>query len=186
MDNEDDAQIRLLLERIAARDEQAMRELHRRYARRIHAFAMSRMRDSDAAETVVIDTLHEVWRHPDRFRGESRFSTWLLGIARYKLLTLLRQRDAVHEDIDDHGDSLVDPSPSAPERIEEDQRMHLLARCMEALNAPQREAMQLTFVEGMGLAEIAQVQNVPEGTVKSRLFHARRNLRGCVEAGGAS
>ena len=48
-------------------------------------------------------------------------------------------------------------------------------------NDAQRECVQLVFLEGMALAEIAEVQKVPEGTVKTRLFHGRRNLRDCVE-----
>ncbi len=61
-------------------------------ARGLCLFAVSRLRDEDAAQTVMTDTLFEVWKHPDRFRGESRFSTWLLGIAKYKVLTAFRSR----------------------------------------------------------------------------------------------
>ena len=126
-----DDEVRQLLGRLVDRDERALRELHEIFARRIYLFAVSRLRDEDAAQTVMIDTLFEVWKHPDRFRGESRFSTWLLGIAKYK--------------------------------------------------AAQRECVQLVFQEGLALAEIASIQKVPEGTVKTRLFHGRKNLRDCVE-----
>ena len=68
-------EVRRLLARLAERDERALRELHEIFARRIYLFAVSRLRDEDAAQTVMTDTLFEVWKHPDRFRGESRFST---------------------------------------------------------------------------------------------------------------
>ena len=176
-----DDEVHRLLGRLAERDERALRELHELFARRIYLFAVSRLRDEDAAQTVMIDTLFEVWKHPDRFRGESRFSTWLLGIAKYKVLTAFRSRDAVHEDIDDYAEVIADPATGIVERLEEDQRRQLLMECIDKLGDAQRECVQLVFLEGLALAEIAAVQKVPEGTVKTRLFHGRKNLRDCVE-----
>jgi len=174
-------EVRRLLGRLAERDERALRELHELFARRLYLFAFSRLRDEDAAQTVMIDTLFEVWKHPDRFRGESRFSTWLLGIAKYKVLTAFRSRGVQHEDIDDYAEVIADPSAGIVEQLEENQRQALLRACIEKLNDAQRECVQLVFLEGLALAEIANVQNVPEGTVKTRLFHGRKNLRDCVE-----
>ena len=61
---------RQLLGRIAGGDEAALRELHRVFARRVFAFAMTRLRDEAAAEEIVADTFFEIWRHASRFRGE--------------------------------------------------------------------------------------------------------------------
>src|SRR2546422_1029032 len=83
-------QVFALLRELGAGKESAMRVLYRAYSRTIYAFALTRLRDAADAEEVVVDTMHEVWRHPDRFRGESKFSTWLLGIARQKLKNCLR------------------------------------------------------------------------------------------------
>jgi RNA polymerase sigma-70 factor (ECF subfamily) len=173
--------VRRLLGRLAERDERALRELHDLFAKRIYLFAVSRLRDEDAAQTVMIDTLLEVWKHPDRFRGESRFSTWLLGIAKYKVLTAFRNRGAEHEDIDDYAEVIADPAAGVVEQLEKNQRHDLLRACIEKLSDAQRECVQLVFLEGLALAEIAAVQNVPEGTVKTRLFHGRKNLRECIE-----
>lgn len=180
-------EVRALLVRLQAKDERALRELHELYARRIYLFAVARLRDEDAAQTVMIDTLFEVWKHPDRFRGESRFSTWLLGIAKYKVLSTFRSQREEHEDIDDYAETIADESAGVLERIEDDERARVLRGCIDKLNDAQREAVQLVFMEGLALAEIAQVQKVPEGTVKTRLFHGRKNLRECVERrlGGA-
>ena len=172
---------RALLERMARQDESALRELHDQYARRIFLFAMSRLRNEEAAETVMIDTLYEVWKHPDRFRGESRFSTWLLGIAKYKVLSTFRAATEQHEDVDDYADRLEDPNADVAAEIEAAEENELLRQCIEALNDAQRECIQLVFFEGMALAEIAGIQQVPEGTVKTRLFHARKNLKQCVQ-----
>ena len=173
---------RLLLERIGRRDESALRELHDRLARRIFLFAMARLRNEEAAETVMTDTLFEIWKHPDRFRGESRFSTWVLGIAKYKVLSALRAEGDTHEDVDDYAETLADPNADVAGDIQAHQESRVLRDCIERLNEAQREAIQLVFFDGLALSEIASVQAVPEGTVKTRLFHARKNLKTCVQS----
>lgn len=177
--SEEDA--RRLLDRLIQRDERALRELHDLFGRRIFLFAVARLRDEDAAETVMIDTLFEVWKHPDRFRGESRLSTWILGIAKYKVLSAFRSADQEHDDIDDHAETIADPNANVAGDFEDKERQRVLMECIDGLSGPQKECMQLVFLEGMALAEVATVQKVPEGTVKTRMFHGRKNLRDCVE-----
>ncbi|HVL56745.1 MAG TPA: sigma-70 family RNA polymerase sigma factor [Burkholderiaceae bacterium] len=139
------------------------------------------MRDADTAESVMVDTLYEVWQHPDRFRGDSRLSTWVLGIAKYKILSALRSRPVEHEDISDYEERIEDDAPSVLTELEARQRAELIQRCLQSLNDAQRECLHLVFFEELPLAEVARLQSVPEGTVKTRLFHGRRNLRACVE-----
>lgn len=175
----DDA--RALLARIAQREEAAMRELHHLFGRRVYAFALNRLHDPTESEEVVSDTLFEVWRHPERFRGESQFSTWLLGIARHKLLDRLRARRTDEEDIDEVIDTLQDDGPGALEVIAGAERRAGVKRCMEGLSDTHRECLNLVFYEELSLAEVASLQGCPENTVKTRLFHARQNIRRCLE-----
>ncbi|MGC1441467.1 MAG: sigma-70 family RNA polymerase sigma factor, partial [Burkholderiaceae bacterium] len=171
-----------VLDRIAGKDESALRELHDVYSRRIFLFAMSRLRDEEAAQTVMIDTLYEVWKKPDGFRGESRFSTWLLGIAKYKILSTLRAASqSAHEDIDDYADRIEDPNANIEADMEAAEHGRFLRECIDALNDAQRECVQLVYFDGLALGEIADIQGVPQGTVKTRLFHARKNLTTCVQ-----
>jgi RNA polymerase sigma-70 factor (ECF subfamily) len=170
-----------LLRRIAQRDESSLYTLHRHYAKRIYAFVIHRSADHHLADSVVSDTLYEVWRKPEAFRGESRFSTWLLGIARNKMLVELRRNNRPHDDIEDHADTLESDSPAPGSALEQSQDEQALRDCLQRLSGVQRECMHLAFYEELGLAEIARLQAVPEGTVKTRLFHARRNLRICIE-----
>lgn len=174
--------VQSVLARIAGKDESALRELHDVYSKRIFLFAMSRLRDEEAAQTVMIDTLFEVWKKPEGFRGESRFSTWLLGIAKYKVLSTLRasSRDQ-HEDIDDYADRIEDPDANVEADMQAAENSRFLRECIEALNEAQRECVQLVYFDGLALGEIADLQGVPAGTVKTRLFHARKNLTTCVQ-----
>ena len=176
----DENHARLLLGRIAQRDEPALTELHRLIARRLYAFAFHRSRDHDHAETVVVDTLREVWQSCHKFRGTSQVSTWIFGIARNKSFELWRQSGPDHEDIDNYADELVADTAEVSHALEMEQESRKILGCMDRLSACQRECVQLVHYEGLGLAEIAQIQGVPENTVKTRMYHARRNLRSCL------
>jgi RNA polymerase sigma-70 factor, ECF subfamily len=174
-----------LLRQVAQHDEQAFRRLYESASRRVHAFVLQRLRDPAEAAEVVSDTFYEVWRRPGAFRGESRFTTWLLGIARHKLLTRLQgktaRREDVHEDIDEHHELLDDGAPEGFDSVAERQRREGVAACLAKLPELQRECLHLVFYEEMSLAEIAAVQGAPQGTVKTRLFHARAGIKRCLQ-----
>ena len=177
----DDTRARSLVARCALGEQRALAELHALLARRVHAFAMHRLHDEHDAQTVVVDTFHEVWRHAARFRGESRVSTWVLGIARHKALNLRRGAAPAMDDIDDHADTLAADAPGADDTLQRWQEARVVQACMSRLTAAHRECLQLVYFECLPLADVAAVQQVPEGTVKTRLFHARRSMRACVE-----
>jgi RNA polymerase sigma-70 factor (ECF subfamily) len=175
-------EIFILLAEVGAGDETAMRTLYQAFSRKIYAFALNRSGDPQQAEEVVVDTMYELWRHPDRFRGPSRFSTWLIGIARYKMLTALRGRDAPREDIDEMGDTLASEEPRAFELLAERQRREWVQQCMGMLSDEHRDCLHLVFYEGMSVGEIAEVQGSPENTVKTRLFYARQRIKNCLRS----
>jgi len=168
---------RQLLERIAGGDEAALAELHRVFARRVFAFAAARLRDDAAAEEAVADTFFEIWRHARRFRGESQPSTWMFGIARNIVLNKLRARAPETDELDEA--MPTDDLGAFDELARKELRAGIL-RCMEALSAAHRECLYLVFYEGLSLAEVAALQGCPENTVKTRLFHARRNIKDCL------
>lgn len=167
-----------LLQRMGRGDESALRELHRHLGRRIYAFALNRLHDDDEAQTVVTDTLWEVWKQPHRFRGDSKLSTWVLGIARHKVLTALRVRGPSTDEVDEDLQS-EDLGPFEERlRVEEGQA---LRQCLETLSDVHRECVQLVFFQELSVAEVAAIQQCPQNTVKTRLFHARLNLKKCLQ-----
>lgn len=171
-----------LLKRIAKQDEAAFRELYRAYSRKVYAYALNQIKDPARAEEIVADTLYDIWRNPLAFRGESQFSTWVIGIARNKVLQAFRssKRDADHDDIDEVGDDIASEEAGAFELLADKQRAAGVKHCLDKLPDEQRECMHLVFYEGYSLGEIAEVQGCPEGTVKTRLFHARQRLKTCL------
>ncbi|HET9642366.1 MAG TPA: sigma-70 family RNA polymerase sigma factor [Burkholderiaceae bacterium] len=180
----DNALARSLLSRCAEQDERALAELHRILAPRIYAFSFHRLRDEEAAQTIVIDTMYEVWKSAGKFRGDSLVTTWVFGIARYKMMALQRQVGPEHEDIVDYEDVLPSDAEDGPAAMMRWQDEQIVRQCMNDLSPTHRECLQLVYFEGLGVADVAKVQNTYEGTVKTRLMHARKKMRACVEENG--
>jgi RNA polymerase sigma-70 factor, ECF subfamily len=182
MDND---QVLCLLARIAdGADEAAFKELYCAFSRRLYAYVLRQLGEPSQAEEIVADTLYEVWRAPAKFRGESQFSTWLIGIARNKVLMYWRGRkpDADHDDIADFDEVLAGDADDGFDALAKSQRREGVAHCVSKLSSEHRECVHLVFFEGLGLAEVARLQACPEGTVKTRLFHARIKLKKCLGA----
>jgi RNA polymerase sigma-70 factor, ECF subfamily len=173
-------ELRGLLARVGKREQGAIRALYLAYSSRVYAFALNRLHDPAAAEEVVGDTMLEVWKHPERFRGESRFSTWLLGIARHKVLNALRSREPEHAELDELAEQVPAPDPDGFDALARKQKIEALQHCMDRLPPEQRECLYLTLFEEMPLQEIGRLQGCPENTVKTRLFHARQKVRDCL------
>jgi RNA polymerase sigma-70 factor (ECF subfamily) len=178
----DNAEVMRLLAQIAQGDECAFKTLYRAFSRRLYAYVLKQLGDPAQAEEIVADTLYEVWRTPARFRGESQFSTWLIGVARNKLLMVWRARrpDARHEDIDDFAELIAADDHGGFDELADRQRRDGVLHCVQRLSAEHRECIHLVFYEGMALADVAQLQACPENTVKTRLFHARKKLEHCL------
>jgi RNA polymerase sigma-70 factor (ECF subfamily) len=178
----DNQRVAELLGRIAKQDQAAFQELYKAFSRKVYAYVLNQLRDQVRAEEVLVDTMHEVWRSPTRFRGDSQFSTWLIGIARNKVLMSFRSRrpDEDHDDVDDLAETAASDAPDGYDALADRQRHEGVRRCMDKLSEEHRECLHLVFYEGMALAEVAGVQRVPENTVKTRLFHARQKIKKCL------
>ncbi len=177
-----DEDLRQWLQQMAARDEAALARFYRALSGAVFAFVQRRLDNPQDAESVVVDTLHEVWKKAATFDGRSQVKTWVLGIARHKLLDLLRQRGArgVQDDIEDHAETLASDAPGPFALLAERQQQAWVAHCMAKLPDEQRDSLHLLFYEGLSVEEIADVSACPAGTVKTRVFHAKRKIRDCL------
>jgi RNA polymerase sigma-70 factor, ECF subfamily len=163
-----------LLTRIAARDAQAMHELYHLYHRRLARFLMRLTSRYDLAEEVINDTFWVVWQHAADFRGASQLSTWIFGIAyRRALKTLKRVRPDLMVEADE-----------APEQVEEPwehaELREWLGVALAKLPHEQRMVLELAYNVGHSCEEIAAIMQCPVNTVKTRMFHARRKLKGLL------
>lgn len=162
--------------------------LHDEYAGPLHAFARRRLGDRESAEEVVQDTLLRAWRNADRFdpdRGSE--ATWLFSIARNLVVDRLRRRGARPRSTrvapDDELAATVDGELG---ELEVDRLLETwqLADAMADLSDEHREAIVLCHYRGHSVAEAAALLDVPEGTVKSRVFYGLRALRLHLEEQG--
>jgi len=159
---------RELLAKVANKDEAAFERLYDRFADRVHRYAFTILRDRHLAQEVAQETMTAIWKGAARFAGRSKASTWIFGIARNQALSL-RRKESRTESVADAGG--IEPDPAA--------RILRQERVLEAMNhlpEDQREVVFLTFYEGLPYRQIAQMLDIPEGTVKSRMFHAKRRL----------
>ncbi|MEP0425594.1 MAG: sigma-70 family RNA polymerase sigma factor [Roseobacter sp.] len=170
-----------LITSIGAGDKQAMRVLYDRYNTAIYAFAVSRCKNAELASDCVHDTMLDVWRTSSRFAGTSSVKTWLFSIARNKLVDALRKRGKLSfvEEVPEAVDTAPNPEAAAIAASEK-KRLH---SCLTALKDVQQSAIRLAFLEDLTYPEIAEIEDVPVGTVKTRIFHAKQALMRCLSAG---
>ena len=177
------ADIEALLRRVARRDEAAFRTLYDLFARRVYAFVLHRCQNPSLAEEVVSDTLLHVWKTPEAFRGESAFSTWLLGVARYKMLERLRRHEPEMQDVDELDEDNLPVDSTGPDDVAAmRQRSEGVRECLDRLPAEQRECLHLAYYEGWTLDEIGEQMGVKKETVGTRLFYGRKKIQACLAA----
>ncbi|MEM9837874.1 MAG: sigma-70 family RNA polymerase sigma factor [Pseudomonadota bacterium] len=169
-----------LCSEVAAGDERAMRVLYERHHRSVEAFARNRLRDSALVADIVHDVMIDVWRKPEAFAGRSSFRTWLFTLTRNKVVDALRKTGRI--DYGDEGMDLVDDRPLADDIVQAAQDRERMRACIEGLSGAHRSAIQLTFFEGLTVTEAAEVEDVPPGTIKTRIFHAKKLLAACLGA----
>lgn len=173
-----------LVHRIAAGDEDALRELYAAYGQRLYAYALRLTGDPAAAEDVVQDSLVTVWQGACRFRGEGRVVAWLLGIIHHKALNSLRSRPLISFEATETDPPARDPLPD--EQISTSEQSRLIRAGLERLSLEHRTALELIFYQGLSLDEAAEVCGVAVGTIKSRLSYAKASLRGVLNREGLS
>ncbi len=169
-----------LLAATARGDVAAFERLHRRFHARLFGFAVRITGRAEAAEEAVADTLMVVWRKAGDFRGDSRPSTWIFGIA-YRIAMKARRRlapEALHEEVDER----IADATTGPETIEALFERKRIAAALRRLPPEQRAAVELTYFHGYKLTEVAAIQDCPVGTVKTRMFQARAKLRAILTA----
>lgn len=157
-----------LIRAAAKGDHVAFAQLVRAHQGQVWRFLSHLLGDPSLAEDVTQETFLKVYKKLDSFQFRSRFSTWVLAIARNAGVDALRRNRRKRVDLD--VDQLDDPlARSSPTRLE-------LETAIASLAPKLREAFLLVEVMGLSYDEVARILGVPIGTVKSRLYHARRHL----------
>jgi RNA polymerase sigma-70 factor (ECF subfamily) len=172
-----------LIKQIADGNKLAMRALFARHQLRVYRFALRIVRDSATAEDVVSEVFIDAWQHAGRYEGRSSVSTWLLGICRHKALTAANRRTT--ESIDSEtAMNVVDPANTPEAELGQKDTGSVIRRCLAALSPEHAEMIDLVYYQEKSIKEIVEILGIPENTVKTRMFYARKRLAALVAAEG--
>ena len=179
-----DESAQLLVGRIAAGDRRAFEALFESYGERVFRYAHRLIADVTKAEEVTNDVMLEVWKTAARFEGRSKVSTWILGITRHLALNAVRRKQLDTVDVDAAPE--ISDDGLTPAAVEHDRRVlkAAIGGALAKLSTDHRDVIELTFFQGLSYGEIAAIVGCPENTVKTRMFHARKQLKGFLEAAG--
>jgi len=167
-----------LVAQLARGDEQAMETLHSRFAGLMHAVALRVTRSERMAEEVVQDVLMVVWREPGRYDpARGALGPWLLTMTRYKAIDAVRRESTISRRSADVDLELRE----APDDVHNEAwlriRRERLYQAISSLASDQRRALELAFIGGLTHVEVAEREEIPLGTAKTRIRTALLKLR---------
>ncbi len=172
-----------LIKRIASGDKRAMQVLYARHGTRVFRFLQRLVRDEAKAEDLMSDVFLDVWQQAGRLEGRSSVSTWVLSIARFKALSSFRQRQ--YEALDPEAEEAIEDLTDNPEvTLQKTGKAEALRRCLTALSAAHREVIDLVYYHERSVEEVSVILKIPENTVKTRMFHARKRLSELLKQAG--
>jgi RNA polymerase sigma-70 factor, ECF subfamily len=165
----------VLIGRIAHGDRLAMQVLYARHHVRVYRFVLRLVRNEATAEDLISDVFLDVWRQAAKFEGRSAVSTWMLSIARFKALSVLRRRP--EEELDEEtADAIADQADDPEVVLAKKDKGAVLRQCLTKLSAEHREIVDLVYYHEKSVEEVAGIVGIPEATVKTRMFYARKKL----------
>ena len=171
----------MLVARIAGGDRLAMQTLFARYRTPVYRWLLRLVGNETVAEDLLSDVFLDVWRQAGRFQARSAVSTWLLAIARFKALSARRSRK--NAELDETIEATVADSADNPEVVlQKKSRDQFVRTALTTLSPEHREIIDLVYYHDKSVDECAQILGVPSGTVKTRMFYARKKLAEMVQA----
>jgi len=173
----------VLIGRIANGDRLAMQVLYVRHHVRVFRFVVRLVRDEATAEDLISEVFLDVWRQAGRFEGRSAVSTWMLAIARFKALSALRRRPDEGLDEETAG-AIEEPSDDPGAALEKKDKSAMIRKCLTGLSAEHREIIDLVYYHEKSVEEVAEIVGIPQNTIKTRMFYARKRLAELLKTAG--
>jgi RNA polymerase sigma-70 factor, ECF subfamily len=169
----------ILIARIASGDRLAMQTLFARHRVSVYRWVVRIVRDEALAEDLLSEVFLDVWRQAAKFESRASVSTWLLAIARYKALSAQRRRADMELD-EEVVATIADPADDPERALEKKDQGELIRRALAKLSPEHSEIIDLVYYHGKSVKEVAEVVDIPEATVKTRMFYARKKLADMV------
>ncbi len=171
-----------LLKEVADGNAAAFEELFRIYQPRLASFFIQRTRDRHASEELAQETMVVVWDRAASFDLHARPSSWIFGIGYRKYMEWQRQHSRAQKLFQTEADRDVEGLPHRPGsgisgQLGQEEFVERVREALQALSEEHRMVMELTFQQGLSYEEIAQILGIKSGTVKSRMFYAKQQLK---------
>ena len=176
-----------LIERALNGSLQAWEDLVRRYEGRVYNYSLRLTGNRDDALDLMQDVFMGVYRHLERFRGDSQFVSWLFRIAHNKAVDLVRRRHAspvkyqVLPDDPDEWPDVSDTATNPQSAALTNEKNAMIQRLLDALTPEQRLILELKVFQSMTFEEIAMMQDISANTAKTRFYSALKKLRALME-----
>jgi RNA polymerase sigma-70 factor (ECF subfamily) len=168
-----------LIESVAEGDRRAMQALFTRHRTSVLRFAMRIVGNRSIAEEVANEVFQEVWHKADRFQSRSQVLTWLLAITRHKALDTRRQPSS--ETLDQgFAETIVDEADDPETAMYKNESNGIVRECLTRLSPAHRTIIDLIYLQERSIGEVARMIQVPESTVKTRMFYARKRMEGLL------
>jgi RNA polymerase sigma-70 factor (ECF subfamily) len=160
-----------------------MQVLFGRHQVKVYRFLVRMTGDAAKADDLVSEVFFEVWRKAANFEGRSQVSTWLLGIARFKALSAARRR--TEDQLSEFAAEVIeDPSDNPETTLDKNDTSVVIRQCLQRLSQDHREIIDLVYYHEKSVEEVAAVVGIPCGTVKTRMFYARKRMAELLKDAG--
>ncbi len=167
------------MERIAAKDQQAMAQLFDRHSRLVYSIALRVLQDSGQSEDVMQEIFFQLWKAPGSFvAGRSSLPAWLAVVARNRAVDVLRRR----KPSDPVEGVVLASAVNVASEVECNAMMEKVRVVIQGLPDVQQRSLEMAFFEGLTHSEIAERTGDPLGTVKTRIRSALASLRKAIQA----
>ena len=174
----------LLISRARGGDREAFGELVEQYRDNVYRLAYRMCGNAYDADEAAQEAFVAAWRALPNFRGDAKFSTWLYRLTTNAAIDVMR-REKRHQTVGD-GEmvDLADDADSPQETVERTEQQEAVQKALSTLSEEYREVLLLRYMEELDYAEIAEVLQLPSGTVKSRINRAKAALKAALLKSG--
>ena len=166
-----------IIHRAQQGDATAFGQLVEAYQGQVYRLALHMGLSPADAEEVAQEAFIAAWRGLPRFRGDSRFFTWLYQLTTHAAIDLMRREKKYRDNTDIEDVVLTDAAQSPQETVEKQETQEAVQAALQSLSPQAREILLLRYQAELGYEEIGAVLGLPNGTVKSRINRARAQLK---------
>jgi RNA polymerase sigma-70 factor, ECF subfamily len=179
---QEDAEKVQLLKQASQGNEQAFTELIGKVRQRVYAYVWGQLRNHVDVDEAVGETWVQMWKAAAKFQGRSTFDTWVIGIARHRVLMQLRSNKnrRVHVDLDSISETVPSESLDPADVVHASQLQEQVKKCIAVLGRKHRECFSLLYCTNRSHEEAALIVGVPVGTIKTRMLHATQAVLRCA------